>query len=425
MTIRRIATRIIYESVICSPKGELTDTPKYLLAVRRLLSSRSTRATSRGSQKIAPRSFLPGFFRAKEASPSRINMVDVSRLANQMREEVRSYTRSVPRPIRLVGVLAVEACSANDDNVAAAEMYSRVIQKTLSRDGIQYEMRRCTGGVEQLRDVKDIICEMNESPDVHGIMVISSKTGCPSHPKMSGCPGIYWKTWEDYLRKSVSPAKDVEGLCPEYNVSRRRRSYFCHCDGRMTSMRCSRDDDQIFSQGCPPLPCTAVAVCKILGAFHHHQLPPYLARGLNSNKPWRGMKATVINRSEIVGRPLAKLLALQGATVYSVDENSILCFTEDGIIHRCEDDELTLEDCMQQSTVVVTAVPSPDFVLPTEFISPEATVVDVSSSSNVDNDMISLLRPDVRLISNVGKVTCATLEQNLVRLHRQQSLDTF
>src|SRR6185312_13921742 len=39
-----------------------------------------------------------------------------------------------------------------------------------------------------------------------------------------------------------------------------------------------------------------------------------------------GRHITVINRSEVVGRPLAALLANDGAKVYSVDENGILEF---------------------------------------------------------------------------------------------------
>ena len=39
-----------------------------------------------------------------------------------------------------------------------------------------------------------------------------------------------------------------------------------------------------------------------------------------------GKVVTVINRSEIVGRPLAAMLANDGADVYSVDINSIYLF---------------------------------------------------------------------------------------------------
>lgn len=39
-----------------------------------------------------------------------------------------------------------------------------------------------------------------------------------------------------------------------------------------------------------------------------------------------GKTITVVNRSEVVGRPLAALMANDGARVFSVDENGILEF---------------------------------------------------------------------------------------------------
>jgi len=132
-------------------------------------------------------------------------------------------------------------------------------------------------------------------------------------------------------------------------------------------------------------------------------------------KRWSGLKATIVNRSELLGRPLAALLALEGATVFSFDEHTTLMFMDGGRQRRCND--LTLEECLKQSSVVVTGVPSPDFLLPSEAVAPGTTVVDVSEFSNVDEETL-LVRPDVKLIPHVGKVTCAALEQNLIQLHR-------
>lgn len=102
--------------------------------------------------------------------------------------------------------------------------------------------------------------------------------------------------------------------------------------------------------------------------------------------------------------------------MYSVDDNSILKFMPGGRMRRCAN--LTLKACLEKSCIVVTGVPSPDFVLPSESIAPGATVVDVSEFSNVDSSLLD--RTDLKLIPNVGKVTIAALEQNLVRLHRRK-----
>ena len=68
------------------------------------------------------------------------------------------------------------------------------------------------------------------------------------------------------------------------------------------------------------LPCTPLAVVKILehlGAYDdQHAAGDRMA----------GKTVTIVNRSEIVGRPLAAMLANDGATVYSVDIDSTYIF---------------------------------------------------------------------------------------------------
>ena len=77
-----------------------------------------------------------------------------------------------------------------------------------------------------------------------------------------------------------------------------------------------------------------------------------------------GKKVLIVNRSEIVGRPLAALLANDGATVYSVDINNIQQFTRgDDLLeqrHKVVDlspEEYTLEKLAPQCDVIITGVP--------------------------------------------------------------------
>jgi methylenetetrahydrofolate dehydrogenase (NAD+) len=136
--------------------------------------------------------------------------------------------------------------------------------------------------------------------------------------------------------------------------------------------------------------------------------------------PWRRTVVTIVNRSEIMGRPLAAMLANAGATVYSIDAHSILLFRNGGRIRRCTDLAMTMERCIRQSTVVVSGVPSPEFSIPSEWINPGTTFVNVSEYSNVCEDSI-LDIPGVQYVPHVGKVTIAVLEQNLIDLHRWHS----
>ena len=68
-----------------------------------------------------------------------------------------------------------------------------------------------------------------------------------------------------------------------------------------------------------------------------------------------GKVVTVINRSEIVGRPLAAMLANDGATVYSVDIDSIYVFKQGRLI-PADDDGITAEACVRKAEIVVTGV---------------------------------------------------------------------
>ena len=75
---------------------------------------------------------------------------------------------------------------------------------------------------------------------------------------------------------------------------------------------------------------------------------------------------------------------------------------------------------MSQSKIVVTGVPTKSYRLPSEWIQPNTTVVNVASFKNVDEE--SLLKIDgVTYVPMVGKVTVAMLERNVLRLHENYS----
>ena len=67
--------------------------------------------------------------------------------------------------------------------------------------------------------------------------------------------------------------------------------------------------------------------------------------------------------------------------------------------------------------MIVTAVPRDNFCLDADAVQDNATIVDVSEQSNVNVE--HLQRRGIQLITNIGKMTVAALEQNLVRLHQQ------
>jgi hypothetical protein len=71
-----------------------------------------------------------------------------------------------------------------------------------------------------------------------------------------------------------------------------------------------------------------------------------------------------------------------------------------------------------QSCIVVTGVPTKSYRLPTAWIQPNTIVVNVASYKNVDEETL-LKIPGVIYVPQVGKVTVAMLERNLMRLFDQ------
>ena len=315
--------------------------------------------------------------------------MDVTDLAQRMRDSVRVYTGSLGgKRVKLLGILAHNGPYRSD-----AELYSELIAETCQDDGIDYEVCRVLGA--EPSDVEEAIRSGNARTDVHGTLVYYPifKKRLPHEqrgPYKNRLTGVYYKTYDDYLRDIVSYTKDVEGLCQEYNA---RWLFRARGKERLS------DDNVLY-------PCTALSVFRILEAYH--QTP-------NS---WKGTVVTIVNRSEIFGRPLAALLANAGATVYSVDIDSILKFRDGGRMRRYSDSTMTLEQCLCISSVVISGVPSPDFRIPCEWISPSTTFVNVSEYPNVCEDSL-LDVPSVQYIPHVGKVTIAVLEQNLIELHRR------
>lgn len=125
------------------------------------------------------------------------------------------------------------------------------------------------------------------------------------------------------------------------------------------------------------LPCTPLAVIKILEYIGvYNSILPY------GNRLF-GRTVTVVNRSEIVGRPLAALLANDGADVWSVDVTGVQRFTRgEGIKNRhhiVEDREEKLEDVVPKSDVVITGVPSKDYKFPTKLLKDGAVCINFSS----------------------------------------------
>lgn len=291
-------------------------------------------------------------------------------------EEIRQKVESL-RPLRPEGPLLVGFLANSDP---AAEMYARWTQKTSEALGIRYELRRFAD-----KDLlEENIIEANNDDGVDGIMIYFP---------------VFGNAQDQYLQQTVCKEKDVEGLNHVYYQN------LYH------NVRYLDDNETLKSI----LPCTSLAIVKILEYLKIYN--PLLPDG---NQMY-GKKCVVVNRSEIVGRPLAALLANDGATVYSVDVNNIQKFTRgEGLSatkHHVEDlgdySEQLLRDVCRDADIVITGVPSESYKFPTEYIRDGAICINFSSFKNFSEDVKTKASLYVPM---TGKVTIAMLLRNMLRL---------
>lgn len=120
-----------------------------------------------------------------------------------------------------------------------------------------------------------------------------------------------------------------------------------------------------------------------------------------------------------MGKPLAAILANEGATVYSVDQSNVQTFTELDLENKCKtiDTDLRCFDVIPQSDIVITGVPTPNFKVPTKLLKPGVVSINFSTFANFEPDVTSKAS---HFVPSVGKVTVAMLERNLLRLYDYQ-----
>lgn len=294
-----------------------------------------------------------------------------STIAKDFVAEVTKEVENLHFKPKLVGFLA------NDD--PAAQMYANWTGKTCESLGFEYELINV-----DRNELESALINANGDDNVNGIMVYFP---------------VFGDNQDQYLRQLISTEKDVEGL---------NFLYYHNLYHNVRFLDAPTNEQKLI------LPCTPLAMVKILeylGVYNKH---------LHYGNRLYGKKIVVVNRSEIVGRPLAALLANDGATVYSVDVNNIQQFTrgDDLLMQRhkvvdLEDDDYTLEKLAPQADVIITGVPSDKYKFPTDLVHNGAIVINFLSAKNFDD---SIKGKAGLYVPSIGKVTIAMLLRNLLRL---------
>lgn len=256
-----------------------------------------------------------------------------------------------------------------------------------SYSGFAFDLRKVNK-----EDLEEAILAANVDPAVNGIIVYYPIWPAPSQQ-------------DQYIKQLVALEKDVEGLSHKYISNMYQNVRFL---------------DSPANTKKSILPCTPLAVVKVLEYLHIYN--PMMAYG---NRLF-GRTITVINRSEVVGRPLAALLANDGATVYSVDITGVQQFSRGTGLKKVRHDvvdrpSMDLKECLSLSDVVISGVPGDKFQVPMEHVRDGAVCVNFSSERNFVSEEVK--EKASIYVPAIGKVTIAVLLRNLLRLVQNQSVD--
>mmetsp|Transcript_3870 Transcript_3870/g.3764 ORF Transcript_3870/g.3764 Transcript_3870/m.3764 type:complete len:323 (-) Transcript_3870:341-1309(-) len=298
-----------------------------------------------------------------------------STIAKEFVDEITTQLQELKFKPKLVGFLA------NDD--PAAQMYANWTGKTCEGLGFEYELVQV-----DKNDLESSLIKANKDDNVNGIMVYFP---------------VFGDNQDQYLQQLISTEKDVEGLNFMYYHNLYHNVRFL--DAPYNEQKCI-------------LPCTPLAMVKILEYLGVYN------KILHYGNRLYGKKIMVVNRSEIVGRPLAALLANDGATVYSVDINNIQQYSRgDDLLEKRHkavqlDSMHSVESLAPTCDVIITGVPSDSYKFPIEYITNGSVVINFSSSKNFPDEV---KQKAGLYVPSIGKVTIAMLLRNLLRLIKNKN----
>ncbi len=280
-------------------------------------------------------------------------LIDGKKVAAELRQKVRNdvdaIAREYGRPPHLAVVLVGED--------PASQIYVRYKEKACEEVGIVSRIWRLDAGTTQCA-LEKLITELSGSDDIDGILI---QLPLPRGLDASRCLSL------------VNPQKDVDGFHPE-NVGR-------------------------LSIGLPGLkPCTPYGVMKLL---EYYGLSP------------AGKQAVVVGRSNIVGKPMAMLLA--APTPFG-----------NATVTVCHSRTPDLAAMCRQADLIVPAIGKAKLIT-RDMVKPGAVIVDVGMNRLPDGklagdvdfdgvkDIVSAITP---VPGGVGPMTIATLMANTVEAFR-------
>jgi 5,10-methylene-tetrahydrofolate dehydrogenase/methenyl tetrahydrofolate cyclohydrolase len=321
-------------------------------------------------------------------------IIDPSAVAAEFRSTLRQEIAALPTPLRLLGLISGNPSSAdpNASNHGPAHTYAEYTRRGCEEVGVSFELKN----VARL-DAEAAVAAANADPNVHGILIY--------YP-------VFGTEQDLYLRDSVDPGKDIEGL----------HSFWARC---LYENRRFIDAAQTKKA---ILPCTPLAILKLLEAAG--------AIDTTAARPLQGRRVCIFNRSEVVGRPLASMMANDGAEVVSFDIDGARLFVPGKSVpgdalsgnvpagnasrgsepHSVRETDLTRSEALKHADIVVTGVPSRSFQrIAASELRPDVVCVNFSTFANFESDVREKAKV---FVPRVGPMTVTMALRNTLRLYR-------
>ena len=247
---------------------------------------------------------------------------------------------------------------------AASQVYVRNKQRACEQVGIDSQLHRLADTTSQ-DELMRLVEDLNQNDKVHGILI-----QLPLPQQIDATQVL----------DAVSPLKDVDAFHPA-NVG-------------------------LLSQGRPRfLPCTPHGVQQLL-----HRCEVSTA----------GKHAVVVGRSDIVGKPMAMLLAARNSTCGPAVANATVTV--------CHSRTADLADITRQADLLVAAIGRPQAIT-ADMVKPGAVVVDVGINRTADGLVGDVDFATVREVAGqitpvpggVGPLTVAMLLLNTLTAAQQQA----
>jgi methylenetetrahydrofolate dehydrogenase (NADP+)/methenyltetrahydrofolate cyclohydrolase len=277
-------------------------------------------------------------------------IMDGKSLAEEIKGGIRARAMAIKEETAIKPTLAT--LLVGDDS--ASNTYVNGKCRDCEEVGIDFVLHQLSASISE-RELLDLIDELNCDPKVNGIVV---QYPLPHHIDRKK------------IMASIHPQKDVDGLHP-YNVGKLWLGEY--------------DLDSAL------LPCTPKGILRLLDRYE---------------LKLEGKLVVIINRSDLVGKPLSKLLLDRNATV-------VICHSKTP----------ELDGLARSADVLVSAVGRrPDFAVSEEMVKEGAVVVDVGMSyiggklqGDVDFDRVKEKASYItRVPGGIGPMTRAMLLQNVL-----------